>query len=85
MYVQALERESKETRAHQQAMEKERQQLQDEDQELLKRRAKLEFDVKDLEEGVAEDAANKVDGAEIYLCTYTCVHVHVYTQQTYYL
>ena len=38
-----------------QSLSSERDQLRDEDQELVKQRAKLEFDVKDLEEGMAED------------------------------
>ena len=43
-----------------QSLTSEKCQLQDEDQELIKRRAKLEFDVKDLEEGVADDKSAKV-------------------------
>ena len=38
-----------------QSLSSERGQLREEDQELVKQRAKLEFDVKDLEEGMAED------------------------------
>lgn len=50
----------REISASQQSLSSERQQLRDEDQDMIKRRAKLEFDVKDLEEGVADDQANKV-------------------------
>ena len=57
--IESLERELKETTVSLQSLTSEKCQLQDEDQEFIKRRAKLEFDVKDLEEGVADDQKSK--------------------------
>lgn len=53
--VETLEREHKDVTGNMQSLSTERDQLREEDQELVKQRAKLEFDVKDLEEGMAED------------------------------
>ena len=52
---QTLEREHKDVTSNMHTTSSEREQLREEDQELVKQRAKLEFDVKDLEEGMAED------------------------------
>lgn len=58
--LQSIEREMKEASSSLQSLGREKKQLQEEDQEMIKRRAKLEFDVKDLEEGVADDQRLKV-------------------------
>ena len=43
-----------------QTLQTEKQQLVEDDQEMIKQRAKLEFDVKDLEESLADDGKAKV-------------------------
>ena len=43
-----------------QTLQSERQQLTEDDQEMIRQRAKLEFDVKDLEESLADDGKVKV-------------------------
>lgn len=53
--IETLEREHKDVTSNMHTTSSEREQLREEDQELVKQRAKLEFDVKDLEEGMAED------------------------------
>ena len=53
-----------------QSLQSERQQLQDDDQEMIKQRAKLEFDVKDLEESLADDAQSKVQCVYMYYSAY---------------